>query len=171
MRPGDAGTRLVAASFETASKFARHPIRRAEAGTRPEQQRGVTGLRQKGIPVNRSLSLVLPVCNAEQTLAENLLHVFDVLSDLTSHFEVLLVDEGSTDHTPELAHDLALKYPQLRIARPAKNADESSAIQATLEQARGDVILIQQPHAPFRPSRVRRLWENCATGTVVPLSD
>jgi glycosyltransferase involved in cell wall biosynthesis len=112
--------------------------------------------------VNRSISLVLPVCNAEQTLAENLLYVFDVLSDLTERFEVLLVDEGSTDQTTDLAHDLAVEYPQLRIVRSLDDIADRGVVEANVEQTKGDFVFVQSPHAPFSPSHVRRLWEASA---------
>jgi len=113
---------------------------------------------------------VLPVCNAEQTLAENLLHVFDVLSDLTERFEVVLVDAGSTDQTADLAHDLAVEYPQLRFAKSSPDITDCSAAQTSVEQTTGDVVVVQSPHAPFSPSHLRRVWETTADATILPLT-
>ena len=109
-----------------------------------------------------SLTFVLPVRNAEQTLADNLADVLDVVSDLTERFEVLLVDEGSTDHTPELAHDLAIQYPQLRVARRRPGDTPTSALQSGLSQTNGDVVLVQNRHARFSPSYLRHMWESGA---------
>jgi len=114
---------------------------------------------------------VFPVCNAEQTLAENLLHVFDVLSDLTERFEVLLVDEGSTDQTADLAHDLAVEYPQLRIARSLGDIAAPCAVDSGEDRTKGDIIVVQSPHIPFSPSHVRRLWEASADATLLPLAN
>jgi glycosyltransferase involved in cell wall biosynthesis len=109
--------------------------------------------------MSTSLSLVFPIRNAERTLSSELQQVLDVLSDLTERFEVLLVDEGSTDHTKELAHDLAVEYPQLRIARRLPDDLPASALQAGLKQTTGDVVLVQNRHARFSPSYVRKIWE------------
>ena len=109
--------------------------------------------------MSTSLSLVLPIRNAEHTLANNLQDVLDVLSDLTERFEILLVDEGSTDQTTDLAHNLARQYPQLRIARRRPGDPPVSALQAGLSQATGDVVLVQNRHARFSPHYVRRMWE------------
>lgn len=106
-----------------------------------------------------SLSLVLPVRDVERTLASNLADVLDVLSELTERFEVLVVDEGSTDHTTELAYDLAVQYPQLRVARRRLDDPSVSALQAGLSQTNGDVVLVQNRHARFSPSYVREMWE------------
>jgi glycosyltransferase involved in cell wall biosynthesis len=109
-----------------------------------------------------SLTFVLPVHNAERTLADNLADVLDVLADLTERFEVLLVDEGSTDHTTELAHDLAVQYPQLRVARRRPGDPPASVLQAGLSQTNGDVVLVQNRHARFSPSYLRQMWERGA---------
>ena len=111
--------------------------------------------------MNRSLSVVLPVRNAALTLADNLQHVFDVLADLTERFEVLLVDEGSTDHTLEVAHELSVQYPQLRVSRRADERVEPPDIESELEQTNGEVVFLHESPARFSPCVVRRLWELC----------
>jgi glycosyltransferase involved in cell wall biosynthesis len=107
--------------------------------------------------VKRSLSVVLPVCNAERTLSENLQHIFDILSDFTERFEVLVVDEGSTDQTMEIAHDMAVRYPQLLVAR----SSAPTGCDSSLDQVSGDVVFLHRSHAPFSSSDVRRMWELC----------
>ena len=67
--------------------------------------------------MNPSLSVILPLYNAEATLARQVGQLLDVLPDLATRFEILVVDDGSTDHTDEIAHDLRQQYPQLKIAR------------------------------------------------------
>jgi len=108
--------------------------------------------------VSRSLSLVLPVRNAEKTLAENLQHLFDVLNDLTERFEVLLVDDGSTDQTVELAQDLAVQYPQVRLSRREAGNGDQSSLDGPLAEAVGDVVFVQTGHTDLRPSVLRELW-------------
>jgi glycosyltransferase involved in cell wall biosynthesis len=109
--------------------------------------------------VSRSLSLVLRVCNAEKTLAENLQHLFEILNDLTEQFEVLLVDQGSVDHTVDVAQDLAVQYPQVRLARRDSADPEVDSIDRTLAETTGDIVFVQTGHAGVRPSALRQLWE------------
>jgi glycosyltransferase involved in cell wall biosynthesis len=120
-----------------------------------------------GKSVNRSLSIVLPVRNVEKTLADSLQLVFEVLSDLTEQFEVLVVDEGSTDHTAEVAHELAVQYPQLRVACRSNEDAELAGNESELGLATGDIVFVQQRHAPFSPTHLRRLWEMCEGGTAL----
>jgi glycosyltransferase involved in cell wall biosynthesis len=49
--------------------------------------------------VSISLSFVLPVYNAEATLAREVRHLLDLLAELSVNFELLLIDDGSVDDT------------------------------------------------------------------------
>ena len=108
-----------------------------------------------------SLSVVLPVLNAERTLAKNLEHVLEVLSDLRERFEVLIVDQGSTDQTADVAHELATTFPQLKLARRSPEQSESSCWQADLHHTTGEFVFVHQGHMPFSGNDFRRLWEIC----------
>jgi len=79
-----------------------------------------------------SLSVVLPVQNAEGTLAKQVALLLEIVPDLSDRFEILLVDDGSTDHTLDLAQELARRYPQLRVLRH----DRPSGRQAALDTGR-----------------------------------
>jgi glycosyltransferase involved in cell wall biosynthesis len=105
--------------------------------------------------VNRSLSVVVPVRNAERTLAANLQHILDVVSDLSEQFEVLIVDEGSTDHTLDVAHELSLEYPQLRVVHRDDCALEAR-VSGTGEERQDGFVVYQDRHAPFSPSSLRQ---------------
>ena len=108
-----------------------------------------------------SLSVVLPVLNAERTLAKNLEHVLEVLSDLRARFEVLIVDQGSTDQTADVAHEMAVTFPQLRVAQRRLEPSEPSGWEADLHQTTGEFVFVHQGHIPFNVNDFRRLWEIC----------
>ena len=109
--------------------------------------------------MKRTLSVVLPVRNAELTLADNLQNVFDVLADLTERFEVLLVDEGSTDQTAEVAHELSVLYPQLRVTRRTDQWNVAGGGDRELDETSGEVVLLHESQARFSPCVLRKLWE------------
>lgn len=107
---------------------------------------------------SHSLSVVLPVHNAESTLARQVAELLDVLPELTSSFEVLIVDDGSTDQTEESAQELAREYPQLRVIRHAQRRGIPEVVKTGMEETSGDVVFVHDEQLPLRPSDLRRLW-------------
>ena len=72
-----------------------------------------------------SLSIVLPVHNAQNTLACDVHLLLELLPDITPRFEILIVDDASSDHTEEIAHELSLQYPQVRVKRHLRRQGQS----------------------------------------------
>jgi Glycosyltransferases involved in cell wall biogenesis len=108
--------------------------------------------------VNDSLSIVVPVRNAETTLAPQIAKLLDVLPDLTGQFEVVVVDDGSTDHTVELVRDLASQYPQLRLIRHRETRGIEAAIRTGLQWAHGRTIFVQEDASALSAADLRELW-------------
>jgi glycosyltransferase involved in cell wall biosynthesis len=108
--------------------------------------------------VNDSLSLIVLVRNAEATLAQQIQHLLDLVPDFTSRFEILVVDDGSTDHTFELAADLSRQYPQLRIIRHFQTRGIEAARTTGLRHASGQTVMVQEDSGLPSPTQLRRLW-------------
>jgi glycosyltransferase involved in cell wall biosynthesis len=109
--------------------------------------------------LDRTLSVVLPVHNAEATLARQVSELLELLPDLTSRFELLIVDDGSTDHTGEIAHDLARTFPQLHVSRHPRRRGAVAAAMTGLKHTSGEIVFVQDgPNTPT-PGELRRLWE------------
>jgi glycosyltransferase involved in cell wall biosynthesis len=108
--------------------------------------------------VNDSLSIVVPVRNAEATLAGQIARLLDVLPDLTGRFEIVLVDDASTDHTVELARELATRYPQLRLVRHRDQLGLEAAVRTGLQWATGRTVFVQEDPATLSMADLRRLW-------------
>ena len=105
-----------------------------------------------------SLSIVLPVHNAQCTLARDVHLLLDLLPDITPHFEILVVDDASTDQTEEIAHELALEFPQLRVTRHQQRQDQTSAVQTAVTQTTGNVVFVQDEGTEIRSAEIRQLW-------------
>ena len=58
-----------------------------------------------------SLSVLLPVKNAQATLAATVQEILDVAADLSEQFELLIIDDGSADATSEIATRIDAKLP------------------------------------------------------------
>lgn len=112
----------------------------------------------KGPTLNDSLSIVVPVRNAEATLAGQIGRLLDILPDLTGRFEIVLVDDASTDHTVELARELASQYPQLRLVRHRDVLGKEAAVRTGLQWASGRIVFVQEDPASISMTDLRRLW-------------
>jgi glycosyltransferase involved in cell wall biosynthesis len=89
--------------------------------------------------LERSLTVLLPVQDAQSTLADTVVHVLEVASDLTDRFELLIIDDGSSDATSEIAYELSRHYPQVRAVRHAKPMGRAAALRTGMAQCHGEV--------------------------------
>jgi glycosyltransferase involved in cell wall biosynthesis len=90
------------------------------------------------------LSLVIPCYNEEDSIPELLAKLDESLKALAAlghTVEVLLVDDGSRDKTPELLRAATAGRPQLRVIRFARNFGQTAAMAAGFDAARGDVVV------------------------------
>jgi len=108
--------------------------------------------------LERSLSVLLPVRNAQVTLAATVLELLEVLPELTHHFELVIIDDGSGDATIEVADELAACYPQVSVVRHAESLGRASAIDAGLTHSKGEVIFLQDEGCTLAIDEVHKLW-------------
>lgn len=91
-----------------------------------------------------TLSIVIPAYNEERGIADIILRVLDVESDLAKAGvglqELLVVDDGSRDKTAQIAEDIAQQNPRLRVIRHAKNQGYGGALKTGFSQAQGDLV-------------------------------
>jgi len=114
---------------------------------------------RKGANVDRSVSVFLPVHNAQATLAGNVARVLDVLPELTERFEVLIIDDASTDGTEEVADDLSRKFPQVKVTRNASRQGHAQSVQSAMTQANGEIVFVPEQDLPVATENLARLWQ------------
>ncbi len=103
------------------------------------------------------LSLVIPCYNEQENVDVLLDRVNGAMSLLGRPFEVLLIDDGSTDNTPKLLADGMTRFPWLRVIRMAKNGGQSAAFEAGFAAARGRLIATIDADLQNDPEEIPRL--------------
>src|SRR5215212_8628003 len=103
------------------------------------------------------LSLVIPCYNEEENVPTLLRRVEESLRRTGRSFEVVIVDDGSTDSTPRLLAEAMKVSPWLRVLRMARNGGQSAAFEAGFEAARGEVIATIDADLQNDPEGIPRL--------------
>jgi polyisoprenyl-phosphate glycosyltransferase len=88
------------------------------------------------------LSVVVPCMNEEEVLRETNHRLISTLEGISLSFEIIYVDDGSTDSTAELLRDLQAHHPRIRVVRFSRNFGHQIAITAGLEHSSGDAVAI-----------------------------
>ncbi len=106
-----------------------------------------------------TLSVVVPVHNAERTLTATVAELLDGLADLTSRFEILIVDDGSTDQTEEVAHELTQRYPQVMVVRHAERRGIEASAQTGVVNTTGEVVVVHAGQSLVNTAELQRIWQ------------
>lgn len=111
-----------------------------------------------------SLSVIVPVFNEEESvepLAERLL---GILADRPDPFEIIFVDDGSTDRSFERIRRLAESHPTIHGIRMRRNNGKSAALQLGFHTARGRNIVTLDADLQDDPREIPRLLERLDEG-------
>lgn len=134
---------------------------------------GPVGLvRRAGNPANAPagsvLSVIVPAKNEAASLPQLVEEIAAALRPLVGAekpgrrldgFEIVVVDDGSTDETPSILEALGARYPELSRVRLAWNAGQSAATAAGLRAARGDWVATLDADLQNDPADLPALWD------------
>src|SRR5262245_19922954 len=95
------------------------------------------------------LSLVMPAFNGEAGIAEAVAEAHESLAGLGYEFEILVVDDGSTDRTAERVADLAAIWPRIRLLNHATNLGYGAALRTGFEAAGHELVAFTDADGQF----------------------
>ncbi|MGH9079343.1 MAG: glycosyltransferase family 2 protein [Acidimicrobiales bacterium] len=91
--------------------------------------------------VNRhAISFVLPAYNEEENITEAIESAVAVALRACTAFEIIVVDDGSTDRTAVLVEECAVRHPEVRLLRHASNKGYGEALRAGFSEATHDFV-------------------------------
>ena len=103
------------------------------------------------------ISAVVPVYNEEENLPLLIPKLVEVLSQINKWFEIILVDDGSTDESLKISKKMSARYSSLRILRLQENRGLSTALLAGMREARGEIIVTLDSDLQNDPEDIPRL--------------
>lgn len=117
-----------------------------------------------------SLTIFFPAWNEEDTIERAVRAAADAAEKLMAEgeigwYEVLIVDDASTDGTPQLIDDLAAKDPRIRAVHHPVNRKLGGSIKTGLAESRGEIVLYSDADLPFdmtelaKAVRLLRIYE------------
>ena len=104
------------------------------------------------------LSIVIALCNEEESLPELLGWIDRTLASQKLIYEVILVDDGSTDSSWEIIRIEAEKYPAVRGIRFSRNYGKSAALYTGFEAAQGNVVITMDADLQDSPEEIPELY-------------
>jgi glycosyltransferase involved in cell wall biosynthesis len=111
------------------------------------------------------LSFVVPFMNEEETLRPLFEGIRDAIAPLNRSFEVVFVDDGSTDKSAEVAEGLAAEHPGLvKLIALRGNFGKSAALAAGFHEVNGDVVFTMDADLQDDPKEIPRFLEELEKG-------
>ncbi len=110
------------------------------------------------------ISAVVPAYNEADNLNALLSELTAVLAALSPHWEVLVIDDGSRDATPQVLAPW-LQRPGVRLLRLSRNFGKEAALTAGIDHAQGDVVVLidaDLQHPPQTIAAMLAAWRNGA---------
>ncbi|MEE2789899.1 MAG: glycosyltransferase family 2 protein [Myxococcota bacterium] len=110
------------------------------------------------------LSVVLPVYNEEESIPTLIAEIHDALREHGFTYEIVLVDDGSKDRSFEILKAMAEDDPALVVLSFRRNFGQTAAMQAGLDQARGEVVALMDADLQNDPADIPSMMAHLDEG-------
>ena len=110
------------------------------------------------------LSVVVPVYNEQEVIESFLTCCISVLRDHFQWFEIILVDDGSTDLTIEKCLPFIHQYPQIRLLKFSRNYGHEIASTAGFDHAEGDYVVLMDGDLQHPPELILEMMKKAREG-------
>jgi dolichol-phosphate mannosyltransferase len=110
------------------------------------------------------LTVVMPARNEEGCIATTLSHFAGALKDASVPFEIVVVDDGSTDATGEIVLSLSRFHQEIRLVRNTGRHGFGMAVRAGLEAMTGDVVAVVMADASDSPRDLLQYYRKILEG-------
>lgn len=110
------------------------------------------------------ISFVIPAKNEEESIGPLYQEIVDSVKNVPSNFEIIFIDDGSTDDTFRVLKKLYQKDKRLKIIRFRGNFGKSAALQAGFNHAKGDIIFTLDADLQDNPKEIPNFLKKLDSG-------
>ena len=111
-----------------------------------------------------NLSIIIPIKNEEESIKKLYRQLKDVLTVLSVDYEVIVVNDGSTDNSYKIIKEIAEKDSNLKIINFEKNFGQTAAISAGIDMSKGEIIIPIDGDLENDPNDIPRLLKKLDDG-------
>lgn len=104
------------------------------------------------------ISVVVPLYNEDESLPELVTWIDKVMNEHNFSYEVVLVDDGSTDRSWAVIEDLKKTYPSVKGIKFRRNYGKSAALNVAFEVTQGDVVITMDADLQDSPDEIPELY-------------
>jgi len=109
--------------------------------------------------IKEKLSILIPVHNEGERIKHNLAEVRKTLDELGCNYEVIAIDDGSSDDSVRILEELQAGFPNLIINKNHKNFGKGRALKKAFKYARGDLIVWLDADLDLHPFQIKTLYD------------
>lgn len=110
------------------------------------------------------VSIIIPVLNEEESIPELYPHVSEVMKKTGKDYEIIFVDDGSTDKSFDILKGINKKDNTVRIIKFRRNFGQTAAISAGIKHSKGEVIVTLDADLQNDPSDIPKLLDKMNDG-------
>lgn len=111
-----------------------------------------------------TISVVIPILNEENNIEPLTLGLSSVLENLNRSYEIIFVDDGSTDRSFDILSLMAKNNPRIKVIKFARNFGQTAAIATGINYAKGDIIVLMDGDLQNDPKDIPRLLKQIDAG-------
>ena len=104
------------------------------------------------------ISVVIPLYNEDESLPELTSWIAKVMDEHNFSYELMFIDDGSTDNSWAVIEQLKLQFPSVKAVKFRRNYGKSAALNVAFEAAQGDVIITMDADLQDSPDEIPELY-------------
>lgn len=109
--------------------------------------------------INGKISIIMPAYNEEAHIYENILETRNVFEEEHEDFEIIIVDDGSSDRTYQNSQKAADEFPDVMVVKQPHNMGKGWALRKGFEKATGNYVVFLDSDLDLHPRQIHLLFD------------